>query len=81
MTPALRTEKLSLSTRLLVHTDLSIAPLADELGFDNATNVNKFFKREVDCTPAEFGNGQESSISNTDITLVNYSKQLSLYNN
>lgn len=40
--------------RLLVHTDLPIAAIAEKLGFDEPTNFSKFFKREVDCTPAEF---------------------------
>lgn len=40
--------------RLLVHTDLPVAAIAEELGFDEATNFSKFFRREVDSTPAEF---------------------------
>lgn len=40
--------------RLLVHTDWSVATIADKLGFDEATNFSKFFRREVACTPAEF---------------------------
>lgn len=40
--------------RLLVHTDLSIGVIAEKLGFDEPTNFSKFFKREVDCSPAEF---------------------------
>jgi len=28
--------------------------VADELGFDEATNFVKFFKREVGCTPTAF---------------------------
>lgn len=49
--------------RLLVHTDLSIVTIAEKLGFDEPTNFSKFFKREVDCTPAEFRRrqGAESS--------------------
>ena len=45
--------------RLLVHTDQPIATLAEKLGFDEATNFSKFFKREVGCTPAEFRKGQQ----------------------
>lgn len=45
--------------RLLVHTDQPIATLAEKLGFDEATNFSKFFKREVGCTPAEFRKGQK----------------------
>lgn len=40
--------------RLLVHTSLPIAAIAERLGFDEATNFGKFFKREAGCTPAEF---------------------------
>ena len=40
--------------RLLVHTDLPVTTIAEKLGFDEPTNFSKFFRREVDCTPAEF---------------------------
>ncbi len=40
--------------RLLVHTALPIAQVAERLGFDEATNFVKFFRREVACTPGEF---------------------------
>ena len=40
--------------RLLVHTDLTVASIADKLGFDEPTNFGKLFRREADCTPAEF---------------------------
>ena len=40
--------------RLLVHTDLAVAAIADKLGFEEPTNFSKFFKREAGCTPAEF---------------------------
>lgn len=40
--------------RLLVHTDMSVASIAEKLGFDEATNFSKFFKREAGCTPMEF---------------------------
>jgi len=40
--------------RLLVHTALTVAQVAERLGFDEATNFVKFFKREVGCTPGEF---------------------------
>lgn len=44
--------------RLLVHTTLPVATIADSLGFEEATNFGKFFKREAACTPAEFRRGQ-----------------------
>lgn len=40
--------------RLLVHTDMPVVLIAERLGFDEPTNFSKFFKREADCTPAEF---------------------------
>ncbi|PTB28602.1 AraC family transcriptional regulator [Paraburkholderia caribensis] len=40
--------------RLLAHTDLPINAIAGKLGFEEATNFVKFFKREVHCTPTEF---------------------------
>jgi len=40
--------------RLLAHTDLLVAIIAEKLGFEEATNFSKFFKREVACTPAQF---------------------------
>ena len=40
--------------RLLAYTTLPIALIGDSLGFDEATNFVKFFKREAGCTPGEF---------------------------
>jgi len=40
--------------RLLAHTTMTITAVSEQLGFDEATNFVKFFKREVDCVPAEF---------------------------
>lgn len=40
--------------RLLLHTELPVATIAEQLGFDEATNFSKFFKREVGSTPAAF---------------------------
>ena len=40
--------------RLLAHTSLPVAQVADRLGFDEATNFVKFFRREAGCTPTEF---------------------------
>lgn len=48
--------------RLLVHTDLSVAAIADRLGFEEATNFSKFFKREAGCTPVEFRKRHVSEI-------------------
>lgn len=40
--------------RLLVHTDSPIFLIAEDLGFEEATNFAKFFKRETGCTPISF---------------------------
>ena len=40
--------------RLLLHTGVPVARIAERLGFDEATNFSKFFRRETGCTPAEF---------------------------
>lgn len=40
--------------RLLAHTALPIARIADDIGFDEATNFVKFFKRNAGCPPGEF---------------------------
>ena len=40
--------------RLLAHSDLPITAMAEKLGFDEATNFTKFFKREAGFTPSEF---------------------------
>ncbi len=40
--------------RLLVHTDKPIYLIAEALGFEEATNFAKFFKRETDFTPIGF---------------------------
>lgn len=47
--------------RLLVHTDLPVATVAEKLGFDEATNFGKFFRREVGSTPAAFRRQQRSA--------------------
>lgn len=44
--------------RLLAHTNMPIAVIAEKVGFNEATNFTKFFKRESDCTPAEFRDQQ-----------------------
>jgi len=40
--------------RLLAHTSLPVQTIADQLGFDEATNFVKFFRREQALTPSEF---------------------------
>lgn len=43
--------------RLLAHTEMPVASVGDELGFDDSSNFTKFFKREVGCAPMEFRAG------------------------
>ena len=40
--------------RVLVHTDRPIYLIAEGLGFEEATNFAKFFKREAELTPIAF---------------------------
>jgi len=40
--------------RLLVHTELTVASIAERLGFAEPTYFVKFFRREAGCTPGEF---------------------------
>lgn len=47
--------------RLLVHTHASVATVSDQLGFDEATNFVKFFRRETGTTPGAFRNGHLAS--------------------
>lgn len=46
--------------RLLANSTLSVALIADQLGFDEPTNFVKFFKRQVTCTPGEFRKTQRA---------------------
>jgi AraC-like DNA-binding protein len=43
--------------RLLAHTEMSVAGISDELGFDDCSNFSKFFRREAGCTPMAFRAG------------------------
>jgi len=47
--------------RLLVHTERPIYLIAESLGFAEATNFAKFFKRETDFTPIGFRKGYMSN--------------------
>lgn len=40
--------------RLLAHTAMPVGLISDQIGFDEATNFVKFFKREVGCSPGDF---------------------------
>jgi len=39
--------------RFLAHTNSPVAVIADRLGFDEATNFVKFFRREAGCSPGD----------------------------
>lgn len=52
---AFLTQRIALEARrLLVHTHLPVAAISDQLGFDEATNFVKFFRRETGLTPGAF---------------------------
>jgi len=44
--------------RLLVHTDLTAAAIAGQLGFSEPTNFNRFFVRGTTFTPTVFRRSQ-----------------------
>jgi AraC-like DNA-binding protein len=44
--------------RLLVHTRAPVATISEQLGFDEATNFVKFFRREAGVTPGAFRTSQ-----------------------
>ncbi|EJE52545.1 DNA-binding domain-containing protein, AraC-type [Acidovorax sp. CF316] len=48
--------------RLLLHTGVPVARIAERLGFDEATHFSKFFRREAGCTPAEFRRQQVAAL-------------------
>lgn len=47
--------------RLLAHSSLSVSAIGVELGFSEATNFVKFFRRSVEMTPSAFREGRASS--------------------
>jgi AraC-like DNA-binding protein len=56
---ALLTQRIVLEAkRLLAHSVLPVAVISDELGFDEATNFVKFFRRETRITPGTFRSRQ-----------------------
>jgi AraC family transcriptional regulator, transcriptional activator of pobA len=40
--------------RLLIHTDLTIQQIGYKMGFEEPSNMTKFFKRYTSCTPAQY---------------------------
>ena len=56
--------------RLLVHTYLPVATIADKLGFEEATNFSKFLRSELGCTPAEFRRRQCADRPPSDPSVV-----------
>lgn len=56
---AMLTQRIVLEAkRLLAHSVLPVAAIADDLGFDEATNFVKFFRRETGVTPGAFRSRQ-----------------------
>ncbi|MDM0111277.1 helix-turn-helix domain-containing protein [Variovorax sp. J22R133] len=48
-------ERLALEARrVLVHTEASVADVAQQLGFEDAAYFSRFFKGETGCAPSEF---------------------------
>jgi AraC-like DNA-binding protein len=59
---AMLTQRIVLEAkRLLAHSVLPVATIGDQLGFDEATNFVKFFRREAGLTPGAFRTRQASS--------------------
>lgn len=48
--------------RRLVHANASVKELADELGFDEPTNLVKFFRRHTQTTPIAFRAAQRNAL-------------------
>jgi AraC-like DNA-binding protein len=48
--------RIGYSTRLLLESDLSIAEIAYQCGFNNISNYNRRFKKRKNCTPREYRN-------------------------
>lgn len=48
--------------RLLVHTSLPVGLISHRVGFEEATNFVKFFRREVGCSPGEFRRQNEGGL-------------------
>ena len=46
--------RLGHASRLLVDSDMSIADISYECGFNNLSNFNRIFKKNKDCSPKEF---------------------------
>jgi len=46
--------RLGHATRMLIETTHSIAEIANQCGFNNISNFNRFFKKKKNCTPKEF---------------------------
>jgi AraC-like DNA-binding protein len=56
---AFLTNRIALEARrLLVHTHAPVATISEQLGFDEATNFVKFFRREAGVTPGAFRTSQ-----------------------
>ena len=49
--------------RLLAHTLLPVSTIGDQLGFDEATNFVKFFRRETALTPGAFRTRQNGRMT------------------
>jgi AraC-like DNA-binding protein len=52
--------------RLLAHSSLTAAQIGDELGFSEAANFGKFFRRGVGESPIDFRNGLDEHLGNAN---------------
>ncbi|MFZ4626654.1 MAG: helix-turn-helix domain-containing protein [Rhodoferax sp.] len=53
----LRDERLRVGRQLLASTDLSIAEIAESLGYSSSQNFATAFKEHFDCSPSQFRDG------------------------
>lgn len=67
---AIRHERAERAKQWLATTQLSIGRIAAMCGFDEPSNFNLFFKREVDCTPSEYREHTNSCRSRDTTTNV-----------
>jgi YesN/AraC family two-component response regulator len=53
-TDMINEEKLKLAKYMLLTTDYTVAEISEELQYNNVQNFIRFFKKQVDSTPAAF---------------------------
>lgn len=48
--------RIGIATRMLIETNESISEICFTCGFNNISNFNRIFKKNINCTPSEFRN-------------------------